>query len=91
MIHGVTTAEALRGMQVLGAVLRGAEATQLRCWWCDVETDGLVEVTTIGGAQRRYIANWPDGDHVHTAEPPTPAQLEQAGHEALMRIRGAAG
>jgi hypothetical protein len=38
---------------------------------------------------RSCVGRWPastDG-HQHAEVPPTPGQLEQAGHEALMRIR----
>jgi hypothetical protein len=63
----------------------------MRCWSCGVEPE-MVDVSTVTDAQPRYISGrWPTGDdHEHAERPPTPGQLEQAGHEALMRIRGAA-
>ena len=63
----------------------------MRCWLCGVEPLETYDVTTFSDPQRRYIpGRWPPGDHDHAAEPPTPGQLEQAGHEALTRILGAA-
>jgi hypothetical protein len=87
---GVTTAEVLDGAQRMAAVLRGAVPPDgtVRCWWCGAEPE-LVEVTRLGDAEPSYIPGyWPpshDG-HQHAEVPPTPGQLEQAGHEALMRI-----
>ena len=61
----------------------------MRCWQCGVEPE-LVEVTTLTDAQPRYVpGRWPPGDHVHAVTPPTPGQLEQAGHDTLSRIQGA--
>ena len=60
----------------------------MRCWLCGVEPDGIVETTRLGDAQPTYMpGRWPPGDHEHAVQAPTPGQLEQAGHEALMRIR----
>jgi hypothetical protein len=58
---------------------------------CGAEPD-LVEISTANDAQPRYVpGRWPPAEdgHQHAAQPPTPGQLEQAGHEALMRIRRA--
>lgn len=58
------------------------------CWQCGVEPLETYDITTFGETQPRYIAGrWPAGDHMHAADKPTPGQLEQAGHEALMRIQ----
>jgi hypothetical protein len=63
----------------------------MRCWWCGVEPWDLHEITTMSDRGPRYLYGWPTGgDHEHAEHKPTPGQLEQAGHEALMRIRGAA-
>lgn len=63
----------------------------MRCWWCGVEPESLVDVTTYGDPEPQYMANWPGGaDHQHAERRPTPGQLESAGHEALMRIQNAA-
>jgi hypothetical protein len=60
----------------------------VRCWQCGVEPEALYETTTLSDPAPTYLANWPRvGDHEHAEQPPTPGQLEQAGHEALMRIR----
>lgn len=65
--------------------------SEVRCWLCGVEPLEVFETTTWGDAQPTYIAGrWPAGDHEHAVDPPTPGQLEQAGHAALMRIRAAA-
>jgi hypothetical protein len=64
------------------------ELAGVRCWLCGVEPEGIVETTGLGDAKRSFVpGHWPPGDHEHAERPPTPAQLEQAGHEALMRIR----
>ena len=63
----------------------------MRCWQCGVEPLEVFETTTLLDAQPTYIAGrWPPGDHEHAERPPTPGQLEQAGHEALSRIYSAA-
>ena len=60
----------------------------MRCWWCGVEPDAMVETTTFRDAEPQYLANWPrGGDHEHAERQPTAAQMEQAGHKALMRIQ----
>lgn len=59
----------------------------MRCWFCGVEPLDVFEVTALGDAEPRFLANWPAGNHEHAERPPSPAQLEAAGHEALMRIR----
>jgi hypothetical protein len=62
----------------------------MRCWQCGVEPLETYEITTLNDAQPRYVpGRWPPGDHAHAEQPPTPGQLEQAGHEALMRIHRA--
>jgi len=61
----------------------------VRCWQCGVEPMETFEVSTFTDAQPRYIpGRWPAAEdgHPHAAQPPTPGQLEHAGHEALMRI-----
>lgn len=61
----------------------------MRCWLCDAEPVRLLEITTLGEREPRYMPLWPrSDDHAHADRPPTPSELEQAGHEALMRIRG---
>lgn len=53
----------------------------------------MVEVSTLTDPAPRYLPGrwpWTAGDHDHALEAPTPGQLEQAGHETLMRIRRAA-
>lgn len=63
----------------------------MRCWWCGVEPEALIDVTSLDAPEPQYLPNWPrGGDHEHAEHKPTPPQLEQAGHEALMRIRHAA-
>lgn len=58
----------------------------MRCWWCGAEAE-TYEIRDMQTAQPvRIVASWPDGDHVHTERPPSPAELEAAGHAALMRI-----
>lgn len=47
----------------------------LRCWWCDVEPDDVVELVQFGGQVVKLIPNWPPGDHVHAATPPSADQL----------------
>lgn len=63
----------------------------MMCWWCGVEPVARHEVVTLSGVPYRTIPQWPNeaSDHQHAEQPPTPGQLEQAGHEALMRIRAA--
>ncbi len=61
----------------------------LRCWWCGIEPDAITEVVQFGGEVVQRIPVWPPGDHPHATEPPSPGQLEQAGHVALMRIMNA--
>lgn len=66
--------------------------TSMRCWLCGAEPE-LVEVTRAESAEPECVpGRWPAPgvDHQHAVTPPTPGQLEQAGHEALMRIRHAA-
>jgi hypothetical protein len=63
----------------------------LRCWLCGVEPERLIDVTTLGSPEPQYLPQWPRGDdHQHAATAPTPGELEQAGHDALMRIYSAA-
>lgn len=59
----------------------------MRCWWCGVEPDELYEITKLGDPEPRYLPNWPPAtDHEHAERQPTPEQMQQAGHETLMRI-----
>lgn len=62
----------------------------MQCWWCGVEPDDIHEITSFGEATLDRIPVWPESDHVHAAQPPTPSQLEHDAHQALMRIRHAA-
>jgi hypothetical protein len=60
----------------------------VRCWWCGVEPEEVYEITTLAEAEPRYLPHWPGGgDHEHAERRPTPAQMEQAGHETLARIQ----
>jgi hypothetical protein len=65
----------------------------VRCWQCGVEPLSIVDTTTLGSPFATYTpGRWPpsiDG-HEHAETPPTPGQLEQAGHAALMKIRNLA-
>jgi hypothetical protein len=86
----ITTAEALHGAERMASALRGGRTPDgsVHCWWCGIEPE-LVEITDLSSAEPRYVPGcWPTpgGDHAHAVDPPTPGQLEQAGHEALMRI-----
>lgn len=50
----------------------------------------MVDVSTALDTQPRYMpGQWPAAEdgHQHAVWPPTPGELEQAGHEALSRIR----
>lgn len=59
----------------------------MNCWQCGVEPLEVHETTALGEAQPRCIAGrWPAGDHEHAERPPTPGELEQAGHKALRVI-----
>jgi hypothetical protein len=63
----------------------------VRCWLCGVVPLSEIDTSTLGSAFSTSVAGrWPAGDHEHAERPPTPAELEQAGHEALIRIRNAA-
>ena len=63
----------------------------VRCWLCGIEPLEVYDVSTVNDARPRFIAGrWPAGDHEHAERAPTPGELEQAGHEVLMRIRRAA-
>lgn len=61
----------------------------MKCWICDAEPN-YVDTRTFGDPGPVLTpAGWPpsaDG-HPCAERPPTPAQLEQAGHEALIRIQ----
>jgi hypothetical protein len=65
------------------------------CWWCGVEPTEVVEqtfdITVMEQVEpvqqiKHSWVRWPQGDHEHAELPPSPAQLEQAGHEVLARI-----
>lgn len=62
----------------------------MRCWLCGAEPLNEIDTSTLGSAFTTSMpGRWPaavDG-HEHAERPPTPGQLEQAGHEALMRIK----
>jgi hypothetical protein len=59
----------------------------MKCYLCGAEPD-MVEVSTLDSAEPKFIpGHWPVAeDHVHALAPPTPAELERAGHEALRNI-----
>jgi hypothetical protein len=90
-MSGITVAEALDGVERLASIVRAGHLPDgtVRCWWCGIEPE-LVEITSLQSAEPEYVVGkWPmpGGDHQHAERPPTPGQLEQAGHEALMRIQ----
>lgn len=59
----------------------------MRCWQCGVEPTGTVNVQNFGDPGPVYVpTGWPPGDHQHAEHPPSPAELQQAGHRALRRI-----
>lgn len=63
----------------------------MRCWLCGAEPLEVFDASTMESATVQLIpGRWPTGDHEHAEAPPTPGQLEQAGHEALQRIRALA-
>lgn len=75
-------------MVYLGPLADYEPPAPARCWLCGVEPVALHDITTLGEAGPRYWPQWPaDTDHRHAVRPPTPAELEQAGHEALSRIQ----
>ncbi len=57
----------------------------MNCWWCGVEPRYTLVTSDLGYFLHR-VAQWPPGDHVHAAVPPTPDQLTEAGREALRRL-----
>lgn len=60
----------------------------MRCWICGAEPE-MVNIQRLEDPQPVLIpGRWPAAEdgHRHAERPPTPGQLEQAGHEALMRI-----
>lgn len=60
----------------------------IRCWQCGAEPLETFDISTVDSATVREIpGRWPPGDHEHAERAPTPAELEQAGHRALTRIR----
>lgn len=61
----------------------------MRCWYCGVGPDAVFEITDFQDIEPRYLPNWPRAatDHEHAERPPSPAQLEQAGHEVLLQVR----
>lgn len=62
----------------------------MKCWYCGAEPTGTVDARGFGDPGPVLIpTGWPpssDG-HKHAERAPTPGELEQAGHEALMRIQ----
>ncbi len=64
----------------------------MRCWICGAEPN-MVNTQTFRDPQPVLRPGmWPpSGDgHRHAERPPTPSDLEQAGHETLIRIRAEA-
>lgn len=64
----------------------------MRCWQCGAEPLNEIDTSALGSTfETRMPGRWPPSEdgHQHAVTPPTPAQLEQAGHEALMRIQNA--
>lgn len=61
----------------------------MKCWLCGVEPLLEIDTTALNSPfNTKTAGRWPpatDG-HQHAEQPPTPAQLEQAGHDTLMRI-----
>lgn len=61
----------------------------MRCWLCGAEPIHEIDTSALGSTFNTTVAGrWPpalDG-HVHAETPPTPGELEQAGHDALLRI-----
>jgi Family of unknown function (DUF6221) len=81
----VTREESERFHALAGTMDR--ETAESRCWACGVEPTALYEVTTLSDPAPRYLPGWPPAtDHQHAVRPPTPGELEQAGHETLSRI-----
>ena len=75
------------GFQNVEDTVRSIE-TQHACWVCGAVPE-LYDARTFGSAGPEYIAGtWPvpASDHLHVNNPPTPEQLEAAGHAALRRI-----
>lgn len=64
---------------------RAAEG-EIRCWWCGAEPYDVHTIQAFGGPVTRLIPLWPTGDHRHEITPPTPQQLVEHGHQALLRI-----
>ncbi|MEV2239503.1 hypothetical protein [Micromonospora sp. NPDC049891] len=60
--------------------------TDVRCWWCGVEPDTVIEDWRLNQPHPDLIYNWPAGDHQHAVTPPSPQQLEADGHDTLRRI-----
>ena len=65
----------------------------MRCWLCGVKPLHEIDTSALNSAfSTTAPGRWPpstDG-HTHAERPPTPAELEQAGHAALQRIRNEA-
>jgi hypothetical protein len=60
----------------------------MRCWWCGVAPLAECEIQSMERAEPIVIVRWPAGtDHEHSAEPPTPSEMVDAGTAALTRIR----
>jgi len=62
----------------------------VKCWLCGAEPTGYIDTRTFSDPGPVLIpAGWPpSGDgHQHAERPPTPGELEQAGHEAFCRIQ----
>lgn len=63
-----------------------------RCWWCGAEALQSYSDARLCSVDDGQAVVWPAHpvDHVHAAQPPSPSQLVDAGHEALQRVRSAA-
>lgn len=73
-----------RNVEATAAAIRREHA----CYVCG-EVPTLYDATTFGDREPVYVAGaWPTPalDHEHANTPPTPEQLEDAGHAALRRI-----
>lgn len=86
-LWGVSSAEALAGAARLGETLRESVASPLRCWQCGTEPTGVADARTFGEPEPVLIpTGWPDGDHEHAVNPPTPTELVDAGDRIRARM-----
>lgn len=61
----------------------------MRCWLCGAEP---LEVHSVVGMESPnpviIFVRWPEnGDHEHADRPPTPDELIESGHVALLNIQ----